>query len=60
MTQQEFVDHNLRMMMGDLMVQIIMLKARIAELEQGSVPDPKEEVQPKANGEMRSENYGAP
>ena len=49
MTQQEYVDQNLRMMMGDLMLQIIMLKARIAELE--AVPDPKADVvEPKVNG----------
>ena len=51
MTQQEFIDQNLRMMMGDLMVQIIMLKARIAELEAGTVPDSKADVvEPKVNG----------
>lgn len=34
MTQQELIDHNVRLTLGDLMVQIVILKARITELEE--------------------------
>ncbi|MET0651007.1 MAG: hypothetical protein ABWY63_00715 [Hyphomicrobiaceae bacterium] len=34
MTPQEFIDQNVRLLLGDLQLQIVMLKARIAELEQ--------------------------
>jgi hypothetical protein len=30
---QEFIEQNIRILLGDLLLQTIMLKARIAELE---------------------------
>ena len=52
MTQQELIDHNVRLMLGDLMVQIAMLRARITELE-AVAPQP-EQVIPKPNGHVES------
>ena len=40
-TQQELIEQNVRMLLGDLQLQLIVARARIAELEQGSVPDPE-------------------
>lgn len=46
MTQQEFVDQKIRQTLGEMHVQIILLQARIAELEAGPQPElPKQEVQ---------------
>jgi hypothetical protein len=58
MTQQEFVDQRIRQTFGEMHVQIILLQARIAELEQLAQPQPAapEPVPPpKPNGEIRRE-----
>lgn len=34
MTQQEMIDRDLRLLLGDLQLQLVFAKARIAELEQ--------------------------
>jgi len=34
MTQQEIIDREIRMLLGDLQLQLVFAKARIAELEQ--------------------------
>ena len=48
-TQQEVIDHDVRMMLGDLQLQLIMARGRIAELE--SALAAKEPTAPaKANG----------
>ena len=55
MTPQEFVDNNVRLTLGDLMLQIILLKARVAELESAAAavePPPAEPVA-KPNGKAR-------
>jgi hypothetical protein len=33
-TQQEMIDRDLRLLLGDLQLQLVFAKARIAELEQ--------------------------
>ena len=43
MTQQEIIERDVRMLIGDLSLQLLMARARIAELEAGAVP-----VEPKA------------
>ena len=43
MTQQEIVEREVRMIIGDLTLQLIVTKAKLAELEQ-------EQPQPRANG----------
>lgn len=39
MTQQEIVDREIRLLLGDLQLQLVFAKARIAELE-GATPKP--------------------
>jgi len=34
MTQQEMIEQNVRLLLGDLQLQVVVLKARVAELEQ--------------------------
>jgi hypothetical protein len=38
MTQQEIIERDVRLVIGDLHLQLIMARARIAELEAGAVP----------------------
>jgi len=48
MTQQELIEQNVRMLLGDLQLQLIMARARIAELEGQADPA-------KANGAAKEE-----
>lgn len=59
MTNQETVDQLIRIHIGDLMVQIVMLKARIAELEAAPPAEEKPEVivnKPNGRHEKRVED----
>ena len=61
MSQQDHVDQLIRSHIGDLIVQIVMLKAQIATLEQTLAERAKAEpeiIEPKPNGrhEKRVEN----
>ena len=56
MTQQEMIEQNVRLALGDLTLQLIVARARIAELEQGSVPDPEAR---KDGTDYRSNGRGA-
>jgi hypothetical protein len=58
MTQQEHIERNLRMLIGELQVQIIVANARISELleeaeqaERAKQPGP--ELPPKHNGKVK-------
>ena len=61
MTQQEMIDRDIRMLVGDMQVQLIFARARIAELEQQLADAaPK---QGKPNGVMQEherQNAAAP
>jgi len=46
MTQQELIEQNVRMALGDLTLQLIVARARLAELEQ----QPPEPTDAKLNG----------
>ena len=52
MTQQEMIEQSVRMTIGDLTVQIIVLKARVSELEQQQQAAELEKT--KANGKDKS------
>jgi hypothetical protein len=41
MTQDELIQQNVRMLLGDLQLQLIIARARISELEAGASPDPE-------------------
>jgi TolA-binding protein len=65
MTTQEFVDQKIRQTLGEMHVQIILLQARIAELEGQAAqqqPQEPEPVQPlpetaaRANGREKGAN----
>jgi hypothetical protein len=45
---QDFIEQNVRMLLGDMMLQTIMLKARIAELEAALDDDGSIKPPPKA------------
>jgi hypothetical protein len=49
MTQQDMIEQNVRMLIGDLQLQLIVLKARIAELEGA-------EDKAKSNGAAKEES----
>ena len=55
MTQQEAIEQNVRLALGDLTLQLIIARARIAELESGI--EPKEDAPVKANGVDRAEEH---
>ena len=51
MNSQEHIEQNIRMLIGDLQVRLLIANARIAELEQGLQEDAsKEEPQFRPNG----------
>jgi hypothetical protein len=50
MTQQEFIEQNVRMVLGDQALQIIVLKSRIAELEEQAAAVEQAQPKGKANG----------
>ena len=53
MTQQEAIEQNVRLTLGDLTLQLIIARAKIAELE--SEVDAKQDAPVKANGVDRAE-----
>jgi hypothetical protein len=60
MTQQESVEQNVRLAIGDLTLQLIMARGRIAELEQqladlSAAPEQEQPV-PKMNGKGKEEH----
>ena len=53
MTQQEIIEQNVRLTLGDLTLQLIVARARIAELEAGEAArdlDKQPGEEPKRNG----------
>jgi hypothetical protein len=56
MTQQEMIEQNVRLALGDLTLQLIVLKARIAELEQ-QPPEPTE-AKPNGKGKGKEPDHG--
>jgi hypothetical protein len=56
MTQQELIEQNVRMLIGDLQLQLIVARARIVELEQAE----KDEMASKANGAAKEEKPREP
>lgn len=61
MNTQELIEQNVRVVIGDLTLQAIVLKARIAELEesiaQGDL-DKQPGPEPKANGKHKEQANG--
>jgi hypothetical protein len=59
MTAQERIERDLRMFIGDLQVQILMLKAHVAELQEDLAErdkksqEPGPELPPKHNGKVK-------
>jgi len=45
-TQQEMIDRDLRLLLGDLQLQLVFAKARIAELEQTVASRPNGDGRP--------------
>ena len=41
MTRQEFIDRDLRMLIGELQIQLIFLRSQVAELEEQLARQPK-------------------
>lgn len=54
MTQQEFIDQNVRMLIGDLQLQLVIARGRIAELE-AMLPNPEPPAAPMPNGHDKTE-----
>jgi hypothetical protein len=50
MTQQELIEQNVRMLLGDLQLQLIMARARIQELEQAASDSMLDKQNPVPNG----------
>jgi hypothetical protein len=48
MTQQEMIEQNVRMLIGDLQLQLIVARARLAELEQAQrKPNGRDRIEPE-------------
>ena len=63
MNMQQMVDANIRMMIGNLQVELVVAQARIAELEAQiaqTVPAPPDHPFPEGNGAFHPEVPEAP
>lgn len=61
-TQQEIIEREVRMLIGDLHLQLVMARARIAELEQ-AMPNPSKmdgRDSPLPNGQDQPQEAAAP
>ena len=64
MTQQEHIERNLRMLIGELQVQILVANARIAELLEDAAaaerdrPEPEVRQPHKTNGKHADDAHG--
>jgi len=59
-TQQEIIEQNVRILLGDLQLQVVITKARITELEQllkeAVLKSKENEIQNKENKENDTDN----
>lgn len=57
MTGQELIEQNVRMLIGDLQLQLIIARARIAELESQLDPGRANGAQPLTKEELYGEDH---